>query len=72
VSSDEYEQDAPSSHHDNSSPYATGHGACLIAVLPTELFLVWFAFLWSHASFWLVRLTPLVFPPFIPPRTATR
>ncbi len=72
VSSDEPEQDVPIGHHHHSSPYATGHAACLIAVLPTELFLVWFAFVWSHVSVWLVRLTPLAFPPFIPPRTATR
>lgn len=72
ASSDEYEPDTPLDHHHNASAYATGHGACLIALLPTALSLVWFTFLWFHISFWFVRLTPLAFPPFIPPRTATR
>ena len=72
ASSDEYEHAAPIGHHHNSSPHPTGHGACLIAVLPTELSFLWFALFWFHVSFWLVRLIPLAFPPFIPPRTATR
>lgn len=72
ASSDEHEQDTPLGHHNNASAHAMGHGACLIALLPTALALVWFAFFWFHISFRFVRLTPLAFPPFIPPRTATR
>ena len=72
ASSDEYAQDTPPGHHNKAFAHATGHLACLIALLPTALSLVWFAFFWFHVSFWFVRLTPLAFPPFIPPRTATR
>lgn len=64
------EDAAPLGHHQSSSPYTTGYSACLIAILPTVMFLVWFAFAWFHASLCFVRLTPGVFLPFRPPKTA--
>jgi hypothetical protein len=70
ASSQEYEHAAPIGHHHRSSLGTTGHGACLIAVLPTVMFLMWFAFVWLHVSLWFVRLTSPAFPPFIPPKTA--
>ena len=73
-SADEYaaqhEHAAPLGHHHRASPYTTGHVACLIAVLPTAMFLVWFTFVWLHVSFWFTRVTPHALLPFIPPRTA--
>jgi hypothetical protein len=59
----------PVGHHQSASPYTTGHMACLLAVLPAAMFLVWFARRWSHVSCWFVRLTPHAFLPFIPPKT---
>jgi hypothetical protein len=63
-----HEHATTTGHHQSSSPDTTGHMACLIAVLPTVVFLVWFASMWFHISCWFVRLTPHVFPPFIPPK----
>jgi hypothetical protein len=64
------EHAAPRGHHPHTSMSITGHMACLIAVLPTAMFLVWFAIAWLHVSFWRVRVTPHALLPFIPPRTA--
>jgi hypothetical protein len=66
----QHEHAAPKGHHDHTSMSLTGHMACLIAVLPTGIFLVWFAIAWLHVSFWCVRITPHALLPFIPPRTA--
>ena len=68
----EHEHAAPLGHHHRASPYTTGHVACLIAVLPTAMFLVWFAFVWLYVSFRFIRVTPLALLPFIPPRTAAQ
>lgn len=65
-----HEHAAPVSHHHRSSSHATGHGACLIAVLPTAVFLVWFTFVWFQVSLRLVCLIIPTFPPFIPPKAA--
>jgi hypothetical protein len=64
------EHAAPIGHHHSASPYTRGHVACLIAVLPTAMFLVWFAFVWLHVSFWFIRVIPHALLPFIPPRIA--
>jgi len=72
ASSNEPEHAAPIGHHHNSSPYTMGHVACLIAVLPTTMFLVWFASEWLHVSFWFIRVTPHASLLFRPPRTAAR
>lgn len=61
---------APIGHHHRASPYTTGHVACLIAVLPTTMFLVWFTSVWLHVAFRFIRVTPHALLPFIPPRTA--
>jgi hypothetical protein len=61
---------APIGHHHRASPYTTGHVACLIAVLPTAMFLVCFTFMWLHVSSWFIRVTPHALLPFRPPRTA--
>src|SRR3989442_117673 len=63
---------APMGHRHSASPYTTGHGACLIAVLPATMFLVWFASEWLHVSFWFIRVTPHASLLFRPPRTAAR
>lgn len=60
----------PVGHHPSPSPSMTGHMACLIAVLPTAMFLVWFVCMWLPLSCWVMRLTPRVFLPFIPPKIA--
>jgi hypothetical protein len=65
-----HEHATPMGHHHSTSPYMTGHMACLIAVLPAAIFLVWFACMWLPISCWFVRLTPHIFLPFIPPKTA--
>ena len=74
-SADEYaaqhEHAAPRGPH-HPSMSLTGHMACLIAVLPTAMFLVWFAFVWLYVSFRFIRVTPLALLPFIPPRTAAQ
>src|SRR5207244_3584696 len=67
VSVDEHA--ASRGHHHHTSLSLTGHMACLIAVLPRVMFLVWFAIVWLHVSFWCVRATPHALLPFIPPRT---
>ena len=76
LSADEYAAGpahaAPLGHHHRASPYTTGHVACLIAVLPTTMFLVWFASEWLHVSFWFIRVTPHASLLFRPPRTAAR
>jgi hypothetical protein len=66
----QHEHAAPRGHHHPTSMSITGHMACLIAVLPAAMFLVWFAIIWLHVSFWCVRATPHALLPFIPPRTA--
>jgi hypothetical protein len=66
----QHEHAAPRGHHHHPSMSLTGHMACLIAVLPTVMFLVWFAIAWLLVSFWCVRVTPHALLPFIPPRTA--
>jgi uncharacterized membrane protein len=66
----QHEHAAPRGNHRHPSMSLTGHMACLIAVLPTVMFLVWFAIAWLHVSFWCVRVTPHALLPFIPPRTA--
>ena len=63
------EHATPVGHHHSASPHMTGRMACLIAVLPTAMFLVWFACMWLPISCRFVRLTPYVFLPFIPPKT---
>jgi hypothetical protein len=60
----------PIGHRHSASPSMTGHLACLIAVLPTVMFLMWFACMWLSLSCGLMRLTPHVFLPYIPPKTA--
>ena len=60
----------PVGHHHSPSPSMTGHMACLIAVLPTAIFLVWFACMWLSLSCWFMCLTAHVFLPYIPPKTA--
>jgi hypothetical protein len=67
----QHEHAAPRGHH-HTPRGITGHTACLIAVLPTAMFLVWFAFVWLHVSLWRIRITPHPVLPFIPPRPATR
>jgi hypothetical protein len=73
-SADEYaaahEHAVPISHHHRSAPHATGHVTCLIAVLPTAMFLVWLTFVWLYVSFWFTRVTPHALLLFRPPRTA--
>ena len=64
-----HEHATPMGHSHSASPSMTGHMACLIAVLPTAMFLVWFACMWFPLSCWFMRLTPHVFLPFIPPKT---
>jgi hypothetical protein len=64
------EHAAPIGHHHSTSPYKTGHVACLIAVLPTPMFHVWFACMWLPLSYWFMHLTPHVFLPYIPPKAA--
>jgi hypothetical protein len=59
-------------HHHGHSSSTTGHGACLLAVLPAVLCLVWFAGIWFEALCWFIPLTAPVLPPFIPPKTAAR
>ena len=66
----QHEHAVPMGHHHHTSPYTTGHVVCLIAVLPTAIFLVWFASEWLHISFRFIRVTPHALLPFIPPRTA--
>ena len=68
----QHEHAASRGHHHHTSLSLTGHMACLIAVLPTVMFLVWFAIVWLHVSFWCVRATPHALLPFIPPRTAAQ
>lgn len=70
AASSEDEHVAPIGHHHHSSTGTTRHVACLLAVLPTEVFFVLFAFFWFYVSRWFVCLTPRVLPPFIPPKTA--
>ena len=65
----QHEHAAPKGHH-HTSMSIMGHIACLIAVLPTAMFLVWFAIAWHLVSFWCIRVTPYALLPFIPPRTA--
>ncbi|HEY5870685.1 MAG TPA: hypothetical protein VI542_34815 [Candidatus Tectomicrobia bacterium] len=60
----------PVGHHHSPFPSMTGHMACLIAVLPTAMFLVWFACMWLPLSYWFMHLTPHVFLPYIPPKAA--
>jgi hypothetical protein len=76
LSADEYAAQhahaAPMGHRHTASPYTTGHVACLIAVLPTAMFLVWFTFVWLHVSFWFTRVTPHALLLFRPPRTAAQ
>lgn len=66
----DHTQAAPMSQPQHSSPHATGHVICLIAVLPTTMFFMWFTFVWLQASLRSVCLTSLAFAPFIPPRAA--
>jgi hypothetical protein len=66
----QHEHAAPRGPHHHTSMSITGHMACLIAVLPTAMFLVWFAIAWLHVLFWCVRATPHALLPFIPPRIA--
>ncbi len=61
---------APIGHHHRASPYTMGHVACLIAVLPTAMFLVCFTFVWLHVSFWFIRVAPHALLLFRPPRIA--
>jgi hypothetical protein len=65
-----HEHATPMGDHHRPSPSMTGHLACLIAVLPTAMCLVWFACMWLPLSCWFLRLTPHVFLPYIPPKTA--
>src|SRR6266511_1062134 len=66
------EHTAPIGHHHRTSPYTTGHAVCLIAVLPTTMFLVWFTSEWLHVLFWFIRVIPHASLLFRPPRTAAR
>ena len=68
----QHEHAAPLGHHHRASPYTTGHVSCLIAVLPTAMFLVWFTFGWLHVSCWFIRATPPVLLLFRPPKTTTQ
>jgi hypothetical protein len=74
LSADEYaaqiEHAAPLGHHHHAFPYTTGHVSCLIAILPTAMFLVWFTSMWLLVSFWFIRVTPYALLLFRPPRTA--
>lgn len=68
----EHGQAAPVSHPHRSASHTTGQSACLLAVLSTALFLVWFTFAWFHVSPRLVCLTSPALPPCIPPRAAAQ
>jgi hypothetical protein len=68
----QHEHATPLGRHHSASPYTTGHGACLIAVLPTAMFLVWFTSLWLHVSFWFIRVIPHALLLFRPPRIAAQ
>ncbi len=64
----QHEHAASRGHHHHTSLSLTGHMACLIAVLPTAIFLVWFAIAWLHVSFWCVRVTPTRIAAVHPPK----
>jgi hypothetical protein len=66
------EHAVPMGHHHHASPYTMGHVACLIAVLPTTMSLIWFTSVWLHVSFWFIRVTPHASLLFRPPRTAAQ
>lgn len=61
---------APSGPCHGEFPGSTGHGACMLAVLPSATSLVWFVFVWFGMTFLSVRLTPPALLPFIPPKMA--
>jgi hypothetical protein len=70
VASSDDEHATPMGDHHSPSPFRIGYLACLIAVLPTVMCLVWFACLWLPLSYWFMRLTLYVFLPYIPPKTS--
>jgi hypothetical protein len=63
---------APSEHHEPSTPHSTGDLTCLPAVLTSVILLPILLSMLFVSHVVVLSLASPVFPPFIPPKYATR
>lgn len=70
ASAAEHEHATPLDHQHGPASSASTHGACVLAVLPTAIWLGELSCIWFDIiDDFVPRIAP-VFPPFIPPKTA--